>query len=104
MTACHWRRSESTSQSISSLTLVSMRWGASATTSCSNSLLDAALVEQVEDAHQAQGAVEVILAALLHLEQDVLDIGHAEGEIALHVLSVHRQLRLHVLQGMPGRS
>ncbi len=62
-------------------------------------LLDAALVEQVEDAHQPQRAIEEILAALFHLVQDILDIRHAVSEVALHVLSIHRQLRFHILQG-----
>ena len=35
-----------------------------------------------------------VLPALLHLEQDVVDVGHAEAEVAHQVLLVDRQLTL----------
>ena len=61
-------------------------------------LLDARLVDQVEDAPEAHHLVEVGLPAALHLEQDVVDGGHPRREVARQVALVLRQLALDVVE------
>ena len=54
-------------------------------------LLHAAAIEQVHHPADAHRVVEVVVAAALHLEQDAVDVRHAELEIARQVLLVDRR-------------
>ena len=61
-------------------------------------LLHPRLVQQVEHPADAQHLVEVDVPALLHLQQDVLDLRHPQLELPIHVLAVHRVLPLDVVE------
>ena len=61
-------------------------------------LLHPAAVQQIHDAPDPHGVVEELVAALLHLEQDAIDVGDAEPEIAHQVRLVHRQLALDLVE------
>ncbi len=62
------------------------------------SLLHPRPVQQVHDAADPHRVVEEVMAAALHLEQHVVDGGHASLELARHVALEAGQLALHVLQ------
>ena len=55
-------------------------------------LLDAAAVQEVHHSPDPHRLVEVVVAAPLHLEQDAIDVRHAELEIASEVLLVDRRV------------
>ena len=61
-------------------------------------LLHAAAIEQVHHPADAHRVVEVLVAAALHLEQDAVDVRHAELEIAGQVLLVNVELPLDVVE------
>ncbi len=54
-------------------------------------LLHPASVQQVHDPADPHRVVEVVVAALLHLEQDAIDVGHPQLEVARQVLLIHRR-------------
>ena len=60
--------------------------------------LDAGFVQQVQHPWQAQGLVEILLPALLHPEEHIIDIRHAEVKVSPHILLVDGQLRVDILQ------
>ena len=49
-------------------------------------------VEQIEDAADADRILEELVAARVHLADDVLDPGQVIGELAAHVLGVELEL------------
>ncbi len=61
-------------------------------------LLDAGLAQEIEDPPEAEGLVEKNLTPLLHSHENVIDVGHAESEVALHILLIEFQLGFHVGQ------
>ena len=61
--------------------------------------LHAAAVQQIHHAADAHRVVEEMIAAALHLEQHVLDVGHPQLEVALHVALIQAELALHLLEG-----
>src|SRR6188472_2485047 len=63
------------------------------------SLLDAAAIEQVEHAADPERIVKVVLPAPLHLQQDLVDVGHAELEVPRQVFLIRGELALNFLEG-----
>ena len=61
-------------------------------------LLHPPLVEQVHDAAQADRVVEVIVPAAFHLDERLLDVRHAELELAPQVLLVDPQLPIELAE------
>ena len=61
-------------------------------------LLHARGVEQIEDPADAQHLVEIRVAARLHLEQRLLDLRDAQRELPIHVLPLHGELPIHVVE------
>ena len=55
-------------------------------------LLHAAAVQQIHDASDPQGVVEVVLPAAFHLEQDLVDVRHPVLEVARQVVLIDLQL------------
>ena len=93
VTACHWRSSLATIQSMTSCTCVSICCGRSATTLRSNSRLDARLVEQIEDAAEAQRLVEEGACRALSSSCSRLSTSaRRNAELAPQVLAVEREL------------
>ena len=65
------------------------------------SLLHAAAIEQIHHPADAHRLVEVLVAAALHLEQDAVDVRHAELEVARQVLPIHLELPFDVVSENP---
>ena len=62
------------------------------------SLLDPAAIQQIHHPPDPHRLVEVVVAALLHLQQDAIDVGHPQLEIAGQVLLIQTQLPLDVVE------
>ena len=61
-------------------------------------LLHAAAIEQIHHAADSHRLVEVVLSAALHLEQDAIDVGHAEVEVAHQVVAIDAELPIHFVE------
>ena len=62
------------------------------------SLLDAGAIQEIHEATDPDRFVEVVLPAPLHLEQDLVDVGHPELEVANQVFLVDSELAFDPLE------
>jgi hypothetical protein len=62
------------------------------------SLLHPAAIQQVHHPANAHVVVEEFVAPLLHLEQDAIDVGDAETEVAHQIVLVDRELSIDLVE------